>query len=268
VSETKTVLVVDDEPALVDVVAYNLRQAGFEVATAADGREALEAAEAVRPDLVVLDLMLPGLDGFTVCRVLRERSPALPIIMLTALGTELDRVLGLETGADDYITKPFSPRELVARVRAVLRRSARPADDRGIIRDSGEVPRKTSDEIRLGPDLVLDRRAKEVRRNGGPVGLTPTEYRLLELLVEHEGQTLSRRQLFDLAWGQQAYGDERTVDVHIRHLREKLEKDPAQPELIVTVRGFGYRLRRLATASLPEGPEPPPGGPAPRGGGA
>lgn len=227
------ILVVEDEPALVDVIVYNLRQAGFETVEAADGREALRLAAEVRPALVILDLMLPELDGMTVYRILRERSPTLPIIMATARSGETDRVLGLELGADDYVSKPFSPRELVARVRAVLRRAAAGEGHRGA-------------RIDLGHGLVVDRRARQVLRHGKSVALTPTEFRLLDLLVDHCGETLSRRQLFDLAWGEDAYGEERAVDVHVRHLREKLEMQPSRPELILTIRGFGYRLDRPA----------------------
>jgi len=233
------VLVVDDEPALVEVVTYNLRLAGFETVVAEDGHEALRQAETAKPDLVLLDLMLPGLDGLTVCRALRSRYPDLPVIILTARGDEPDRVLGLELGADDYISKPFSPRELVARVRAVLRRSRRPAGEGAAGEGAAWVP----GPVRLGPGLELDPRAREVRRDGRVVPLTPTEFRLLETLLGHAGETLSRTRLFELVWGPEAYGDERTVDVHIRHLREKLEDDPSDPRLIVTVRGFGYRLR-------------------------
>jgi DNA-binding response OmpR family regulator len=238
---TQIILVVEDEPALVDVIVYNLRQAGFETVEAGDGREALRLAAEVRPALVILDLMLPDLDGLAVCRTLRERFPALPIIMVTARTSELDRVLGLELGADDYVPKPFSPRELVARVRAVLRR----ADGEGRVAAAASPLGLVPATVPLGRGVTIDRRAREVLRLGLPVAITPTEFRLLELMVDHAGETLSRRQLFDLAWGQDAYGDERTVDVHIRHLREKLEVDPSRPELIVTVRGFGYRLVRL-----------------------
>ena len=251
------ILVVDDEPALVDVVTYNLRQAGFKVVTAGDGREALRLADEKPPDLVVLDLMLPGLDGLTVCRALRERDPHLPVIMLTARGTELDRVLGLETGADDYITKPFSPRELTARVRAVLRRCRRgepdtptglagtavPSDGRGEVA-GGPARGDRESVVDLGFGVFLDRPGHEVRRDGKQVVLTPTEFRILETLAAHGGQALSRRQLFDLVWGEEAFGDERTVDVHIRHLREKIEGDPSRPRLVVTVRGLGYKMRK------------------------
>lgn len=235
-SQFQTILVVDDEPALLDAVTYNLRQAGFETVAALDGRDALRVAGEARPDLVILDLMLPGLDGLTVCRVLRERDPALPIIMLTARNEEVDRVLGLEVGADDYVTKPFSPRELVARVRAVLRRAG------GRARGTGQT-RPESGLVDLGAGVVLDRPGREVTRRGEPVQLTPAEFNLLEALATHPGQALSRGQLVELVWGEAASGDERSIDVHVRHLREKLEGDPARPSLILTVRGYGYKLR-------------------------
>lgn len=252
----QTILVVDDEPVLTDVVTYNLRQAGFETVVARSGREALRLVEDARPDLVILDLMLPELDGLTVCRALRERHPSIPVVMLTARDSELDRVLGLETGADDYVTKPFSPRELVARVRAVLRRSARAAvSDTGPAgetygggtsaggRPEAERPgSRSAARVNLGRGVELDRPGREVRRGGEVVELTPTEYRLFETLAAHPGQALSRTQLLELIWGENAFGDERTVDVHVRHLREKLEEDPSRPSLIVTVRGFGYKL--------------------------
>ncbi len=247
-----TILVVDDEQALLDVVTYNLAQAGYRTLTATDGREGLRLAQELAPDLVVLDLMLPGLDGLTVCRALREKSPRLPIVLLTARDTELDKVLGLETGADDYVTKPFSPRELVARVRALLRRSRSGTDAASGRADS--TPSAPDARIDLGRGLSLDRRAREVSRRGLTIPLTPTEYRLLELLVEREGQTLSRGELFNLIWGEEAFGEERTVDVHIRHLREKLEEDASHPSMIVTVRGFGYRFRLRGSASPGDGP--------------
>jgi two-component system alkaline phosphatase synthesis response regulator PhoP len=248
----QTILVVDDEPALRDVITYNLRQAGYETVESGDGREALDLAAQARPALVILDLMLPGLDGLTVYRILRERHRALPVIMVTARTSEMDRVLGLELGADDYVSKPFSPRELVARVRAVLRRTAGPAAEGAEVTAPAPFPVRpeASETIDLGRGLLFRRRAREVLRNGKTAGLTPTELRLLEVMLEREGETLSRQQLFHLAWGQDAYGDERTVDVHIRHLREKLESDPSRPELLRTVRGFGYRLTRPHEAEV------------------
>ncbi|MGE5591931.1 MAG: response regulator [Bacillota bacterium] len=222
------VLVVDDEPALVELVAFNLRKAGFDVNTAADGAAALEAVRAWDPQLVVLDLMLPGLDGFEVCRELRKWS-AVPVLMLTARKEEVDRVVGLEIGADDYLTKPFSPRELVARVRALLRRVR-------LDRESGG-----GGVLESGP-LRIDLERHEVAVEGRPVDLTPTEFRLLSQLAQHPGRVYSREDLLRVIWGEDFFGDERTVDVHVRHLREKVEPDPARPQLILTVRGVGYRF--------------------------
>ncbi len=237
VATPQTILVVDDEPALVDVVTYNLRQAGFDTRVAFDGRDAVRLGVEAAPALVVLDLMLPGLDGLAVCRALRQARPTLPIIMLTARDSEPERVLGLEAGADDYVTKPFSPRELVARVRAVLRRAKPSAPP--VVLETGARP-GVSD---LGSGIVLDRPGREVRRDGVAVSLTPTEYRLLETLADHPNRALSRGQLLDLVWDEPAVGDERAVDVHLRHLREKLERDPSEPAFLVTVRGYGYKLR-------------------------
>jgi len=249
VDEGQTILVVDDEPALIDVVTYSLRQAGFNTASAGDGQEALRMVDEARPALVVLDLMLPGVGGLAVCRMLRQRRPDLPIIMLTALASELDTVLGLESGADDYVTKPFSPRELVARVRAVLRR----APSRGAEEDGRPDPstkpggRELSESAAvLRPGLILDRRGREVRRDGRAVPLTPTEFEILKALADHPGEAMSRRALFDLVWGEDDFGDERVIDVHIRHLREKLERNPSEPELLLTLRGYGYKLRPAA----------------------
>lgn len=233
----QTILVVDDEPALVDVVVYSLRQAGFDTVAALDGRDAVRLASEVNPALVVLDLMLPGLDGLAVCRALRQRRPSLPIIMLTARDSEPDRILGLESGADDYVTKPFSPRELVARVRAVLRRAEPPTPRPAL--ETGARPGVTD----LGSGIVLDRPGREVRRDGKMVSLTPTEYSLLEVLADHPDQALSRGQLLERVRNEPAFGDERAVDVHLRHLREKLELDPSEPAILVTVRGYGYKLK-------------------------
>ncbi len=260
VARSQTVLVVDDEPALVDAVTYSLQQAGFQTISAGDGRDGLRLALEANPDLVLLDLMLPGLDGLAVCRAIRARRPTLPIIMLTARDTELDRVLGLETGADDYVTKPFGPRELVARVRAVLRRAgsagAGGAGGPDGVPAEAAVPARVVD---LGRGVVLDRAGREVRRHGANAGVTPTEFRLLDVLAGRPGHVFTRRELYDALWGEEAFGDERAVDVHVRHLRQKLEEDASRPELLVTVRGFGYKLvpgRR---------PEPSAGG---EGGGA
>jgi DNA-binding response OmpR family regulator len=226
--ETVTVLVVDDEPIVREVVAEYLRRDGYRVVEAADGSTArdmiLQGAD--RLGLVVLDLMLPGVDGLTLCRLIRERSD-LPVIMLTARGEEADRIVGLELGADDYVTKPFSPRELVARVRSVLRRSG-PSEPRGR-------------PIRVGP-VEIDAGAREVRRDDEPVRLTAREFDLLLFMARHPRQVFSRDQLMSRVWGYEPAFDTGTVTVHVRRLREKLERDPSQPELLQTVWGVGYRL--------------------------
>lgn len=233
----RKVLVVDDEPAIRELVQFNLERAGLSVIQAADGEEALALFHAEEPDLILLDLMLPKLDGFTVCRRIREESLA-PIIMLTARTAEQDRVDGLEMGADDYLIKPFSPRELVARVKAVLRRvEEQPAG-------SGPAPAAASSGsvLRHGP-ILLDRERHEVFVEGEPVYLTPKEFALLALLMAHPGRVYSRETLLDQVWGYEFAGDTRTVDVHVRRLRQKVEKDPAHPSLLETVHGLGYRLR-------------------------
>jgi DNA-binding response OmpR family regulator len=217
------VLVVDDDPTVSDVVRRYLEQDGYRVRLAADGPAALAAVDAEVPDLVVLDRMLGEVDGLEVCRRLRGRSPDLPVIMLTALSEEADRVAGLETGADDYLTKPFSPRELVLRVRSVLRRSAAPPE--AVLRDG---------------DLAADTARRTAELGGRPLALTVREFDLLEFLLRHPGRTWSRAQLLDRVWGWQ-FGDQSTVTVHVRRLREKIEADPAAPVRLLTVWGVGYR---------------------------
>jgi two-component system, OmpR family, response regulator len=224
------ILLVDDEQAVQTLLTYPLRRDGYEVVTATDGREALERFAEQRFDLVVLDVMLPVLDGIEVCRRLRSRSPV-PIIMLTARDDEIDKVLGLEMGADDYITKPFSVREFRSRVRAALRRSemlrTRPAADEPI--------------VLAGLRIDFDRRAVTVRRRRAE--LTYVEFEVLSALARAPGSVLTREMLLEHVWGDSAYRDPRTIDVHIRHLREKLERDPTSPEYLFTVRGVGYRFR-------------------------
>ena len=225
------VLVVDDDAAISELVAFHLRRAGMEPVVAASGREGMEALHRERPDIVVLDIMLPDASGWDVCRHIREQAGELDrpaVILLTALGEEADRVSGLEMGADDYVTKPFSPRELVARVRAVLRRR-------------GPAAAPGPDLARLGP-LTIDRHRVAATAHGRPLTLTATEFRILAALVAASGQVLSREQLLDAVWGTDFYGDRRTVDVHIRHIRSKLEAAGAG-DALETVRGFGYRLR-------------------------
>ncbi|MGB9860080.1 MAG: response regulator [Moorellaceae bacterium] len=222
------ILVVDDEPAILELVTYNLEQAGFTTITATDGEAALKLAETEKPDLVILDVMLPKIDGFEICRTLRARGTT-PILMLTARREEVDRVLGLELGADDYLTKPFSPRELVARVRAILRRVA-------------ESNTRADGSIVVG-DLVINPDSHEVKVRGQPVELTLKEYQLLKFLAENPGRVFTREALLDRLWEGEYFGDTRTIDVHIRHLREKIEEDPSSPRYILTVRGVGYKFR-------------------------
>jgi DNA-binding response OmpR family regulator len=227
----KRILVIDDEPMIVEPVSYNLKQEGFEVVTATDGEAGLKLAETGNFDLILLDLMLPGIDGLEICRTLRKQSE-IPIIMLTAKEGEIDRVLGLELGADDYITKPFSMRELLARVKAVLKRTgtAEPVSQGQTINCDG---------------LKIDLLGHEVLVNGEVVNLSSKEFELLRVLASHPGQVLTREQLLDLVWGNDYFGDTRTVDVHIRWLREKIEADPGAPQFILTVRGTGYKFKKF-----------------------
>jgi DNA-binding response OmpR family regulator len=231
------VLVVEDETALRETLAYNLRKEGYEIEAVGDGREAVEIARLARPDLIVLDLMLPGMDGFEVCRVIR-REMSTPIIMLTARDDEIDRVVGLEVGADDYLTKPFSMRELMARVKAQLRRSRLIEDE---LQKSREAAAPAHDVLKFG-NLVINRTRSEVTLEGQPLQVKPQEYQLLLFFAEHRGQMLSRQFVLERVWGWDFTGDSRTVDVHVRWLRQKIESDPSHPQRIVTVRGGGYRF--------------------------
>ena len=241
----RKILVVDDEAVLVETIAYNLEQAGYQVTTAADGASALEAAHRETPDLIILDIMLPEMDGLEVCRQLRRENNTsiTPIILLTAKGDEIDKVVGLEVGADDYVTKPFGRRELMARVRALLRRAdyAPANEERSTRAVSTEVPR-TNRELVAGP-LRIDLAGRHVYCRGQDWELQPKQFDLLTYLVRNRGTVLTRDQLLQNVWGYDYVGDTRTVDVHIRWLREKLEEDPATPQLIQTVRGVGYVFR-------------------------
>lgn len=241
----RKILVVDDEAVLVETIAYNLEQAGYRVVTAADGRSALDAARSEMPDLIILDIMLPGMDGLEVCRQLRrERSTATtPIVMLTAKGDEIDKVVGLEVGADDYVTKPFGRRELLARVRALLRRADYPpGEDNHAGQEAAQEVRPASRELVAGP-LRIDLAGRRVNCRGQDLELQPKQFELLTYLVRNRGTVLTRDQLLHNVWGYDYAGDTRTVDVHVRWLREKLEEDPANPRLIQTVRGVGYVFR-------------------------
>ncbi len=223
------ILLVDDEPPIQTLLSYPLQKDGYEVVTAADGQEALQRFQDVEPDLVVLDLMLPKMDGLEVCRRLRARS-SVPIIMLTAKSEELDKVIGLEIGADDYITKPFSMREFRSRVKAALRRSRMAPSER----DEAVIERA---------GLRIDPTKRQVTNAGVPVSTTFVEFEILAAMARNPGRVYTRDMLLARVWGDSAYRDPRTVDVHIRHLREKLEADPKAPEFIFTVRGVGYRFR-------------------------
>lgn len=226
------VLVVDDEHPIADILKFNLEREGFEVAVAHDGLTAVDLARRGSFDLVLLDIMLPGMDGFSVCREIRAISQV-PILMLTAKEAEIDKVLGLELGADDYVTKPFSPRELLARVRAVLRRYR-----------LAETVAASADHVLQVGDVSINTSAYEVRRRQQPINLTPREYELLKFMATRPGQVFSREALLAEVWGYDYLGDARTVDVTVRRLREKIEDDPGRPMIIKTKRGVGYYLQR------------------------
>jgi len=226
-----TILVVDDEEPIQELLRFNLEKEGYRVSVAKDGQEALKHVENDQPDLIVLDLMLPGMDGLEVCRKLRSnpKFQQIPIIMLTAKGEEIDKVLGLEIGADDYMTKPFSPRELLARIKARLRRLN---------------PKEEADnQIIVRGELQVDVTGFRVHVRGEETELTPKEFELLRVLVAHPGKVYSRDELLERIWGYEYDGDTRTVDVHVRHLRLKVERDPSNPEYIETLRGIGYRFK-------------------------
>ncbi|WP_322808155.1 response regulator transcription factor [Thermanaerothrix sp.] len=231
------ILIVEDETTLQEALAYNLRRQGYEVELAGDGQAALNVARRIRPDLIILDIMLPGMDGFEVCRILRQEMTT-PVLMLTARDDEIDRVVGLEVGADDYLTKPFSMRELLARVKALLRRVRMVREEIG----GGHGQVETSQSVIQHGNLIINIARREALLNGNPLPLKPKEYDLLLYLAQHRGQVLTREQILERVWGWEYIGDSRTVDVHIRWLREKIEPDPANPRRIVTVRGAGYRF--------------------------
>jgi len=231
---SETILVVEDELALRETLTYNLEKNGYTVTAVGDGRLAVETARVQKPDLIVLDVMLPGLDGIEVCRILR-REMSVPILMLTARADEIDRVVGLEVGADDYIAKPFSMRELLARVKAQLRRTRLLREE---LSQQGEQPPDTL----VFADLHIDRTRREVQLGGEVLAVKPQEYELLVFFAEHRGQMLTRERILEQVWGWDFIGDSRTVDVHVRWLRQKIEPDPSNPVRLVTVRGGGYRF--------------------------
>ena len=228
---SNTVLVVEDEPNLLAALKYTLEQEGYNTLTATDGESGLSVARSKNPDLVILDVMLPRLDGFEVCRILRRQSN-IPILMLTARGEEADRVVGLELGADDYVTKPFSMRELLARVRNMLRRSSSPVS---------ESPAEETEVIRSG-NLIVDLASHSIILDDEALAMKPREFSLIALLAANRGRAFTRDQILERLWGHDYIGDSRTVDVHIRWLREKIEPEPSQPCRIVTIRGVGYRF--------------------------
>ncbi|KPL70018.1 XRE family transcriptional regulator [Ornatilinea apprima] len=230
---SEKVLVVEDEISLQETLAYNLRKQGYEVDTAGEGQTALDKARAWNPDLIILDIMLPGIDGFEICRILRQEMST-PVLMLTARDDEIDRVVGLEVGADDYLTKPFSMRELMARVKAMLRRVR-------LIREEMDTTAVTAEVIIFG-NLNVNLTRREALIDEKPIALKPKEYELLVFLAQHRGQVLTREFILERVWGWDFIGDSRTVDVHVRWLREKIEADPANPMRIITVRGAGYRF--------------------------
>jgi DNA-binding response OmpR family regulator len=234
------VLVVEDEPTLLETLEYNLTRQGYEVYTAADGLAALEVARQQRPDVIVLDVMLPGIDGFEVCRILR-REMNVPILMLTARADEVDKVVGLEVGADDYLTKPFSMRELLARVKALLRRVRLIREELAAEADGSNVA-ETRGDILTFENLTINLTRREVLLEGDPLRLKPKEYDLLVFLARNRGTVLSRDLILERVWGWDYGGGTRTVDVHVRWLREKIEPDPSNPNRIITVRGIGYRF--------------------------
>lgn len=230
------ILLVDDERTFLETLEYNLRRQGYEIISSDNGNDALVKARTEKPDLIVLDIMLPGMDGFEVCRILRQEMHT-PILMLTARDDEIDRVVGLEVGADDYLTKPFSMRELMARIKALFRRVR-------LIRE--EMAQPTADQsvtrVLKYDELVIDTNRREVKLKNRVISMKPREYELLVFLAHHHSQVVTREYILEKVWGWDFFGDSRTVDVHVRWLREKIEQDPQHPSRIVTVRGAGYRF--------------------------
>ena len=232
------ILVVDDEISLQETLAYTLKKEGYNVETTGDGAKALDLARELKPDLIILDVMLPGMDGFEICRILRHEMST-PVLMLTARDDEIDRVVGLEVGADDYMAKPFSMRELIARVKAMLRRVRLIREEVNLV---SETEAQTKDKILEFGNLRIDMIRREITVEGEVIAFKPKEYELLTFFAQHQGQVLSREFILERVWGWDFIGDSRTVDVHVRWLREKIEQDPANPRRIITVRGAGYRF--------------------------
>ncbi|MBQ7605287.1 MAG: response regulator transcription factor [Firmicutes bacterium] len=230
--EKKRILIIEDEQSISDIIKFNLEKEGYETLTAYDGQAGYEKAMSENPDLILLDVMLPLMDGFQVCKKVRETS-LVPILMLTAKEEEIDKVLGLELGADDYITKPFSMRELIARIKANIRRT-----------DFTDLVKDAPSDIQIFGNLEIDMNRFEVRKSGQALELTQREFELLKYLAAAEGRVFSREQLLEEVWGYEYYGDIRTVDVTVRRLREKLEDDSSDPKYIMTKRGIGYYFRR------------------------
>lgn len=228
------ILIVEDDSTLQETLKYNLEREGYQVNVVGDGIKALESARDIKPDLIIMDIMLPGMDGIEITRILRHES-SVPIIMLTAKDEEIDRVLGLEIGADDYLTKPFSMRELVARVKAQLRRQR-------LVEHDLNQERESEENILQFSNLTMDLNRREVSLDDQQVSLKPKEFDLLCYLVQHQGHVLSRDRILEKVWGWDYHGESRTVDVHIRWLRKKIEEDPSNPKRILTVRGVGYRF--------------------------
>ena len=231
------ILIVDDDKNLLEVIKYNLEKDGYSIVLAEDGTQAIEIARKEKPDLIILDVMLPGIDGFEVCRILRKEM-SVPILMLSAKTDEIDKVVGLELGADDYISKPFSVRELMARVRATLRR--RESNEQHTL--SNKLKETRENLIIKGHGLEVDTIRHQVSLKGSPLNLTPKEFELLTFLMRYKGQVFSREQLMEKVWGYTFEGSKRTVDVHIRWLRQKIEDNPDTPKILVTVIGFGYKF--------------------------
>ncbi len=238
--EKKTILVVDDEQKIVELLEHNLRREGYNVLEANDGVTAVEIAKEQRPDLILLDIMLPRLDGLSVCKKIKNIYNV-PILMVTAKGDELDKIVGLELGADDYITKPFSVREVVARVKANLRKVEANLEEENVARKEEKKEEKKDTAIRVG-DLVLDLEKYEVHIGGKVINLTLREFEVLKFLAQQPGQVVTREALLERVWGYEYYGDIRTVDVTVRRIRERIEKDTSNPQILITKRGVGYYI--------------------------